>query len=56
MLLHFCMDIITNLKVEGDSSRVPSSYYHEVVHFFVSELRSHFDNVGRVLDKMKEKR
>lgn len=54
MLIQFSMDIIVNLKVEVDSGRVPSSYHHEVVHFSVSELGSHFDNMGKVLDKKKD--
>lgn len=46
------MDISTNLEVEVDSGRVPSSYYHEVVNFSVSELGSHFENVGRIIEKI----
>lgn len=49
------MNIILNLKVEVDSSSVPSSHYHEGLYFFVSEVRSHCNNVGRVLDKVNKK-
>lgn len=35
------INIVLNLKVEVDPSRVPSSHYYKVLHFFVGELRSH---------------
>lgn len=50
------MNIILNLKVEVDSSRVTSSHHHEVLNFSVSEVRSHCDSVGRVLDKINKKK
>lgn len=48
------MNIVLHLKVEVDSSRVPSSDHHEVFNFSVSELRSHCDGVSRVYDKINK--
>lgn len=49
------MTIILYLEVKVDPCSVPSFHYHEVLNFFVSEMRSHCDNAGRVLDQINEK-
>lgn len=49
------MNIILHLKIEVDSSRVPSSDHHKVLNFSVGELRSHCDRVRRVYDKINKK-
>lgn len=46
------MTIILNLKVEVDPRRVSSSHYYEVLYFSVSEMRSHYNNAGRVSDSL----